>query len=35
MKTKNDLFTLLDTLSLAGDVKQAEGMSAYMRYQIQ
>ena len=35
MKTKNDLFTLLDTLSLAGDVKQAEGMSAYMRDQFE
>ena len=34
-ENKNDLFTLLDTLSLAGDVKQAEGMSAYMRDQFE
>lgn len=35
METKNDLFTLIDTLSLEGDAEQAKGMSAYMRDQFE
>lgn len=35
MKTKNDLFTLIDILSLEGDAKQVKSMSAYMRDQFE
>ncbi len=35
METKDDLFTLIDTLSLEGDAEQAKGMSAYMRDQFE
>ncbi|KRM57759.1 hypothetical protein FC30_GL001276 [Ligilactobacillus animalis KCTC 3501 = DSM 20602] len=35
METRDDLFTLIDTLSLEGDVEQAKGMSAYMRDQFE
>ncbi|WP_304653079.1 DNA alkylation repair protein [uncultured Ligilactobacillus sp.] len=35
MKTKDDLFTVIDMLSLEGDAKQAKSMSAYMRDQFE
>ncbi|QCQ03837.1 DNA alkylation repair protein [Ligilactobacillus animalis] len=35
METKDDLFTLIDTLSLEGDAEQAKSMSAYMRDQFE
>ena len=35
MEAKDDLFTLIDTLSLEGDVEQAKSMSAYMRDQFE
>lgn len=35
METKDDLFTLIDTLCLEGDAEQAKSMSAYMRDQFE